>query len=142
MSLIIPIIDIKTYNSDENKFSPEQIFSDKKNYYSINLNIFPYNDNFITKIPQNPNFKGCLVKIINHIEVNIYFYFESLIIIESNLLNKNNNNYDEFDETRNTCFGNFMKSKNGKGYFKKINFNDIYLFLRRVYYFNKTRCEI
>ena len=37
--LIKPIINIKTYNINENKFSPEQIFSDKKNYYSINLNI-------------------------------------------------------------------------------------------------------
>ena len=118
--LITPIIDIKTYNSDENKFSPEQIFSDKKNYYSINLNIFPYNDNFITKIPENPDFKGCLVKITNHIGVNIYFHFESLIIVESNLLDKNNKNYDEFDKTRNTCFGNFMKSKMEKDILKKL----------------------
>ncbi len=44
--LIKPIIDLKTYNTNEEKFSPEQIFNDKENYYSINLNIFPYNDNF------------------------------------------------------------------------------------------------
>jgi len=126
--LIKPIINIKTYNSNEKKFSLEQIFNDKENYYSINLNIFPYNDNFINKIPQNPNFKGCLVKITNYIGINIYFYFESLIIIESNLLNKNNNKYDEFEDTRNTYFRNLMKSKNGKGYFKKINFNDFIYF--------------
>ena len=48
---------------------------------------------------------------------------EATTIAANNKQNKNNNNYDEFDETRNTCFGNSMKSKNGKGYFKKIDGN-------------------
>ena len=40
------------------------------------------------------------------------------------------------------CYGNLINSKSGKGYFKKINYDTINLILPRVYYYNKSGCEI
>ena len=139
--LLKPIIDLNTYNTKLNKFNPKTIFKDEGNYYSVDLNnSFKFNE-IKNKIPPNEDFKACLIKITNHIGINIYFDFEYLIIIESNLL-KEKVDFDEFDESKHSCFGNLIVSRNGKGYFKKIKYSDINFILPRVYYFNKNSYEI
>ena len=136
-----PVLDMNLYKPDINKF--KTIFnSNSDNYYSIDLNTFPFLEE---KIPKNEFCKGCLIKITHHINGNIYFDEDSLIFIESNFNDENdmnNFNYDQIDKDKKTCFGNLISKRSGKGYFKRIFLKDIYLILKRVYYFYRTAYEI
>ena len=131
-----PILDMNLYKPKIKKF--DSIFREDVSY-SIDLDTFPVLEE---KIPNNESFKCCLITITNHINGNLYFDKESLIFIESNFNDQNNFDFDELDEYKKTCYGNLIPSRSGKGYFKRIYFKDIYLILKRIYYFNKTACEI
>ena len=73
---------MKLYKPDIPKFNSKKIFKNQEeDYYSVNLNTFPFK---LDKIPKNESFKCCLVKITNHIPGNIYFENKSLIFIETN----------------------------------------------------------
>ena len=138
---IKPILDINSYLTEIQKFNPEKIFNNQ-DIYSINLNTFPFKKE---KIPKNESFKSCLIKPTNHISGNIYFEDNYLLFIETDPLNNENENIKEYDfieKDGENCYGNLIKFRSGKGYFKKINYEQIYLVLPRVYYFKKNGCEI
>ena len=136
-----PVLDMNLYKPNINKY--KTIFNSKsENYYSIDLNTFPFLEE---KIPKNEFCKACLIRITNHINGNIYFDEDSLIFIESNINIENdinNFNYDQIDKDKKTCYGNLVPTRSGKGYFKRIFIKDIYLILKRVYYFYRTAYEI
>ena len=136
-----PVLDMNLYKPDLKKF--KTIFnSNSENYYLIDLNTFPFPEE---KMPTNIFCKACLIRITNHINGNIYFDKDSLIFIESNFDDENdidNFDYDTIDKDKKTCYGNLIPQRSGKGYFKRIFLKDIYLILKRVYYFYRTAYEI
>ena len=53
------------------KFDSKTFFKNQEeNYYSINLDTFPFK---LDKIPKNESFKCSLIKITNQIPGNLYF---------------------------------------------------------------------
>ena len=131
---------MKLYKPDIPKFDSKTIFkNEEEDYYSVNLDTFPFK---LDKIPKNESFKCCLIKITNHIPGNIYFENKSLIFIETNPNEEEIKKYDLIDDEKKFCFGNLIKSKTGNGYFKRINYEEIYLVLPRVYYYHKSGCEL
>ncbi len=138
---IKPILDINSYKPNIPKFNSKKIFFNQ-DIYSINLNTFPFKKE---KIPKNESFKTCLIKPTNHISGYIYFEDKYLLFIETDPLNNENEDIKEYDfieKDKETCYGNLINLRSGKGYFKKINYDQIYLVLPRVYYYKKNGCEI
>ena len=78
-SFLKPVLDMNLYKPDLKKF--KTIFnSNSENYYSIDLNTFPFPEE---KMPTNIFCKACLIRITNHMNGNIYFDKDSLIFIKS-----------------------------------------------------------
>ncbi len=133
-----PILDMNSYKPNIPKFNSQNIFLNNDYYYSIDLETFPFKKE---KIPKNESYKGCLIKTTNHISGNIYLEDKYLLFIETAPLENEIEEYD-FIDSKKKCYGNLIYSKSGKGYFKKINYDTINLILPRVYYYNKSGCEI
>jgi hypothetical protein len=130
-------------NKNKEEEKEKEILINKNNSKDFNL-FFKYinRTHFENKGPNCLLCEACLVKLSFHIRGVIYINNKEIGFYAYEL-NRNENDED-FDKYKKSCFGSVFKEKSEKynNYFLKIPFKTIEIIFRRRYYFKKNVLEI
>ena len=149
LPILIPILDFEYNIPSFLKYDKTNIFEENyRDYYKIDLKIFPKENFNFFNIDNNKNFFDCCyIKQTHHIKgkirIKINIEFTPLFINDEKEIFKDND--EEFKDGEFNCYGSIFKTNNNyKDYefIRLISINSILFIFKRTYFYRDNSLEI